>query len=65
MDVSNYSLYFYGQPAHIFDADKVSGTVSVRYARVGETLEALDDKVYELSEKDIVIADAEKVLALG
>jgi len=36
----------------------------VRYAKSGETLDALDDKTYELCEKDIVIADKSKVLAL-
>jgi len=65
IDVSNYSLYFYGQPAHIFDADKVEGTIKVRYAKFWETIEVLDDKVYELSENDIVIADDKKILALG
>lgn len=64
VDISNYSLYFYGQPAHIFDADTIDGHITVRFAKTGETLEALDDKIYELSEKDIVIADNSKVLAL-
>lgn len=65
VDVSNYCLYFYWQPAHIFDADKIEWSVTVRYAKSGETLEALDDKIYELTNKDIVIADDKKVLALG
>lgn len=65
VDVSNYSLYFYGQPAHIFDGDKIEWNITVRYAKSWETLEALDDKIYELSDKDIVIADDKKVLALG
>lgn len=64
VDISNYSLYFYGQPAHIFDADTIDGHITVRFAKTWETLEALDDKIYELSEKDIVIADNSKVLAL-
>ncbi len=64
VDASNYSLYFYGQPAHIFDADTIVGTICVRFAKDGETFVALDDKTYELSSKDIVIADSEKVLAL-
>lgn len=64
VDISNYSLYFYGQPAHIFDADTIDGHITVRYAKSGETLDALDDKTYELCEKDIVIADKSKVLAL-
>lgn len=64
VDVSNYSLYFYWQPAHIFDADKIKWKITVRYAKSWETLEALDDKIYELSNSDIVIADEEKVLGL-
>ena len=64
VDVSNYSLYFYGQPAHIFDADKIDGHITVRFARDWETIEALDDKIYELKTTDIVIADNTKVLAI-
>ncbi len=65
VDVSNYSLYFYGQPVHIFDAKKVSWDIQVRFAKVWEKILALDDKEYELGEKDIVIADSEKVLAIA
>ncbi len=64
VDASNYSLYFYWQPAHIFDADTIEGTISIRYAKNGEIFVALDEKTYELSEKDIVIADEKKILAL-
>ncbi|MBW7954227.1 phenylalanine--tRNA ligase subunit beta [Candidatus Gracilibacteria bacterium] len=65
IDLSNYSLYFYGQPAHIFDRDKINGKIEVRFAKTGEILEALDDKTYNLTSNDIVIADQEKILALG
>jgi len=64
VDLSNYSLYMYGQPTHIFDADKVSWNITVRYAKNWEKFIALDDKEYELTENDIVIADEEKILAL-
>ena len=64
VDLSNYSLYMYGQPTHIFDADKISGNIVVRYAKDWERFTALDDKEYELTSKDIVIADDEKILAL-
>ncbi len=65
IDISNYSLYLYGQPTHCFDADKIEGNIVIRYAKNGEKFVALDDKEYELSDKDIVIADSKKVLALG
>jgi len=64
IDVSNYCLYFYWQPAHIFDADKINWTINVRYAIKDEEFEALNWVVYKLDEKDIVIADEEKILAL-
>jgi len=33
IDISNYSLYLYGQPTHCFDADKVTGTITIRFAQ--------------------------------
>ncbi len=65
IDITNYSLYFYWQPTHIFDADKVKWKIEIRFAKQDEKFLALDDKEYKLSIKDIVIADEEKVLALG
>ncbi|MDD3303034.1 MAG: phenylalanine--tRNA ligase subunit beta, partial [Candidatus Gracilibacteria bacterium] len=65
VDVTNYSLYLYGQPTHCFDADKVAGNIVIRYAKDGEEFKALDSKTYKLTSEDIVIADKEKVIALG
>jgi phenylalanyl-tRNA synthetase beta chain len=33
VDLSNYSLYYYGQPTHIFDADKINGNITIRFAK--------------------------------
>ncbi|PZM85039.1 phenylalanine--tRNA ligase subunit beta [Candidatus Gracilibacteria bacterium] len=65
VDLSNYSLYLYGQPTHIFDADKIDGNIIVRKAKSGEKFLALNDTEYELDENDIVIADNSKILALA
>lgn len=65
VDVTNYSLYLYGQPTHCFDADKIDGGIVVRFAKDWEKFLALNDTEYELSSSDIVIADNSKVLALG
>lgn len=65
IDITNYSLYFYGQPTHIFDADKVEWKMTVRFAKQDEEFLGLDDKEYKLNSADIVIADDKKVLALG
>ncbi len=65
VDVSNYSLYLYGQPTHCFDADKIKWKIEIRYAKDWEKFIALNDNEYELNSQDIVIADSEKILALG
>ncbi len=64
IDISNYSLFFYGQPTHCFDADKIVWWIVIRYAKNEEEFLALDWKSYKLMSDDIVIADSEKVLAL-
>jgi len=33
IDITNYSLYLYGQPTHCFDADKLTGNIHIRYAK--------------------------------
>jgi len=65
IDLSNYSLYLYGQPTHCFDADKIDWNITIRYAKTWEKFIALNDSEYELSSEDIVIADDKKILALG
>jgi len=65
IDVTNYSLYLYGQPTHCFDADKITWDITIRFAKEWEYFLSLKDIEYKLSSTDIVIADDEKVLALG
>lgn len=65
VDFTNWLLMHRGQPAHVFDAAKVQGTIRVRDAREGETIAALDGRVYSLAPGDIVIADDHKVLAIA
>lgn len=65
VDMTNYSLYFYGKPVHAFDADKIEWKIVIRYAKDGEKFTALDDNEYELSGEDIVVADDSGVIGLG
>lgn len=59
VDAANFVLMEIGQPLHTFDLNKVKGgEVHVRLAKAGEKLTALDGKEYELTERDLVIADA-------
>lgn len=66
VDVTNFILMDVGQPLHAFDLDELDGpSITVRRAREGETLEAIDHETYELDEDDLVVADASKPVALA
>ncbi len=57
VDITNYITMSFARPLHVFDADKVTGTIHARFARDGETIEALDGKNYTLDDEMTVIAD--------
>lgn len=57
VDITNYVTYDLGRPLHVFDADKVKGSVQMRRARQGESLLALDGKTYGLDPSILIIAD--------
>ncbi|MCA1805532.1 MAG: phenylalanine--tRNA ligase subunit beta [Xanthomonadaceae bacterium] len=65
VDVTNYVLLELGQPMHAFDLATLSGGIEVRHARAGEQLTLLDEKVIELDTGSLLIADADKPLALA
>ena len=57
VDITNYLTFDRGRPLHVFDAAKVRGNLVVRRAKTGESLKALDGRVYALDEEMVVIAD--------
>jgi phenylalanyl-tRNA synthetase beta chain len=59
VDITNYITFDRGRPLHVFDAAKVKGNLTVRRAREGETIMALDGKTYALNQTMCVIADDE------
>ena len=65
VDVTNYVLLELGQPMHAFDAAKVQGDITVRWANEGEKLELLNDQTVALKSDALVIADEAGALAFA
>lgn len=66
VDATNYVMMEIGQPLHAFDFAKLKGgRIVVRKARPGEPFLAINHKEYELAGDEVVIADAERPVAMG
>jgi phenylalanyl-tRNA synthetase beta chain len=66
VDVTNYVMLALGNPLHAFDHDSLhGGTVVVRRAAAGEKLRTLDGTERALEPSDLLIADADRAIALA
>lgn len=65
VDISNYVMFEFGRPSHIFDLDKIHGGLQVRWGRAGETLKLLNGNTVELDAQVGVIADDQAVESLA
>lgn len=65
VDVTNYVLLELGQPLHAFDAEKLSGAITVRVGKKDEELALLNDQTIKLDGTALVIADDKQALALA
>lgn len=65
VDITNYISYDRARPLHVYDRDKLNGTVSARLGKKGEDFLALDGNTYEDIVGACVIADEKNVLGLG
>jgi len=65
VDVTQYVMLELGQPMHAFDRELLHGPIGVRRARAGEALKLLDGRDVSLDEEFLVIADADRAVALA
>lgn len=66
VDITNFVMMEYGQPLHAFDGARLAGSmIVIRRARKGEPFAALDGTELKLGTDALVIADAEKPVALA
>jgi len=66
VDATNLVLFETGHPLHAFDLDRLEQSkIVVRRARNGEAITAIDGNQYKLTPDDLVIADAERPVAIA
>jgi phenylalanyl-tRNA synthetase beta chain len=66
VDVTNYVMLGLGNPLHAFDFSTLAGGgVIVRRARAGEELRTLDGELRKLEPTDLMIADADRSIAIA
>ncbi len=66
VDITNYVMWEWGQPLHAFDYSLLSeNSIIVRTAGEGEELVTLDNVKRKLTKETLVIADAQKAVAVA
>ncbi|MEN2672130.1 phenylalanine--tRNA ligase subunit beta [Herbaspirillum huttiense] len=65
VDISNYVMLELGRPSHVFDLDKIHGSLDVRWGRKGEFLKLLNGNTVEVDEWVGVISDDKEIESLA
>ncbi len=65
VDVTNYVMLELGRPLHVYDLDKLSGGIDVRFGRKGEKLKLLNEQTVDLDESVLAITDASGPIGLA
>jgi len=65
VDITNWLTFDLGRPLHVFDADKLTGNLTMRLSHDGEQINALDGQIYNLPKDIVVIADKTGLQGIG
>jgi len=65
VDITNFLTFDLNRPLHVFDTARLAGDLTIRFARAGEKLHALNGQEYALDPEIIAIADPAGVQSLG
>ena len=65
VDITAYVMLELGQPMHVYDLNKISGTLHARMAKNGESVKLLNDQTHELQDDVLAIADDSGVIGLA
>ncbi len=65
VDVTNFISLDRGRPLHVYDADKLKGSIRARLGKEGEKFLGLDGKEYAVDQSMCVIADDSGPLGFG
>jgi phenylalanyl-tRNA synthetase beta chain len=65
VDITNFFTIDRARPLHVYDVAKLEGGITVRRGRSGDRFLALNDKEYEATRDDCVIADESGAIGFG
>jgi phenylalanyl-tRNA synthetase beta chain len=66
VDISNFLMFEYGFPVHIYDADRLEGgEIRVRRSQKGEKIPLLDGGEVETTGEELLIVDGKKPVGLA
>jgi phenylalanyl-tRNA synthetase beta chain len=65
VDVTNYVMLELGRPLHVYDLDKLSGGIDVRFGRKGERVKLLNEMMVDVDETVLCITDRSGPIGLG
>ena len=65
VDITNYVMLALNRPMHAYDANKINGTLTIRFAKNEEKFTSLKNDEFILDEKVLVISDAQKPVGIA